>query len=101
MDSVYHRGEIAVQQMAGALTTAEQTSRSVRDYMPQAASEFLANQTFIIISTIDNNNRVWATLLTGAPGFDGSFKDIRIKSSRMPPRGTCGYLLREAGRIGC
>ncbi|OKP67712.1 hypothetical protein A3842_27955 [Paenibacillus sp. P3E] len=69
MNSVYHRGEIAVQQMAGALTMAEQTGRSVRDYMPQAASDFLANQTFIIISTIDGNNRVWATLLTGAPGF--------------------------------
>ncbi|WP_405155062.1 pyridoxamine 5'-phosphate oxidase family protein [Paenibacillus sp. FSL K6-0108] len=69
MDSVYHRGEIAVQQMAGELNMAEQTGRSVRDYMPKAASDFLANQTFIIISTIDGNHRVWATLLIGAPGF--------------------------------
>lgn len=88
MDSVYHRGEIAVQQMAGELNMAEQTGRSVRDYMPKAASDFLANQTFIIISTIDGNHRVWATLLIGALDLSSrstskTFVFISLHSSRL------------------
>lgn len=68
MDS-YHRGEIAVQDRAGVARQAGSAGRTIRDSIPDVASAFLAAQPMLVLGGTDGAGRVWATQLTGEPGF--------------------------------
>jgi len=67
--TVYHAGELAVQQRLGQSEIAAHLSRMVRDDIPPAAAEFLADQPMVVLAAADEAGRIWAGLLTGAPGF--------------------------------
>ncbi|WP_199615901.1 pyridoxamine 5'-phosphate oxidase family protein [Paenibacillus alkalitolerans] len=67
--SVYHRGEIEVQQLAGASNAAEQNASSVRNEIPKAAADFLHRQTMIIAGSTGADGDLWASMLTGPAGF--------------------------------
>lgn len=69
MNSVYHAGELQVQQRAGVLAMAEQTGRSVRTEIPKVAADFLAKQTFLIASTGARDGQIWTSALYGPSGF--------------------------------
>ncbi|MGW5970828.1 pyridoxamine 5'-phosphate oxidase family protein [Streptomyces sp. NPDC055186] len=66
---VYHRGETAVQQRAGLAAQAEFSRGGIGRTVPEVAAAFLAEQPMIIVGGTDAGGRVWATQLTGAPGF--------------------------------
>ncbi|MGW2180325.1 pyridoxamine 5'-phosphate oxidase family protein [Streptomyces sp. NPDC001732] len=66
---VYHRGETAVQQRAGLADQAEFSQGGIRRTVPEVAADFLAEQPMIIVGGTDAGGRIWATQLTGAPGF--------------------------------
>ena len=67
---IYHTGEIAVQKRVGVREEAKNLAKGMGSAVIKAAArDFLANQRLAIASTIDANNRVWASLLTGEPGF--------------------------------
>ncbi|WP_433499692.1 pyridoxamine 5'-phosphate oxidase family protein [Sphaerimonospora sp. CA-214678] len=65
---MWHPGEVALQRRAG-VRPAEHGSARVRAEIPTAAAEFLRAQRMIVIGTPDRDGRVWATALTGPPGF--------------------------------
>ncbi len=68
--SVWHAGEIALQQQAGvAERMAEVGQRVVRDYMPDQHRDFFAQLPFIVAGSVDAQGDAWATLLEGQPGF--------------------------------
>ncbi|WP_336778911.1 FAD-binding oxidoreductase [Pantoea sp. USHLN256] len=68
--SVWHAGEIALQQQAGvADRMAEVGQRVVRDHMPDQHRDFYAQLPFIIAGSVDTHGDAWATLLEGQPGF--------------------------------
>ena len=69
MSSVYHPGELAAQAKAGLRDAAERLAGIVRSTVPPAAAEFLAEQRMLVLSAEDAAGSVWATLLTGRPGF--------------------------------
>ncbi|HQX79427.1 MAG TPA: pyridoxamine 5'-phosphate oxidase family protein, partial [Steroidobacteraceae bacterium] len=64
MSQTFHSGEIVVQQRAGKLSRA-----TVRTAIPQIAVDFLVKQPAIVIAGRDAEDRMWATMLTGEPGF--------------------------------
>lgn len=66
---IYHAGELAVQQRLGQRDIADRVGRMVRDEIPDAAAVFLSEQPMIVIAAADDAGRIWAGLLTGAPGF--------------------------------
>ena len=66
---MYHKGEIEVQTRAGVRDVADRVLRGVRPTVPSVARHFLGTQRMAVISSIDERGRVWATLLTGKPGF--------------------------------
>lgn len=68
-DSVYHEGELAVQDRAGVRDMASRIGRGIRTDVPDAAAAFLAAQRFAILGWIDTDGHVWASVLTGEPGF--------------------------------
>ncbi|MBW4663642.1 MAG: pyridoxamine 5'-phosphate oxidase family protein [Chroococcus sp. CMT-3BRIN-NPC107] len=67
---IYHAGEIAVQARVGVQAEAESLAQGMGGAIIKPAMQnFLASQRLAIACTIDANNRVWASLLTGKLGF--------------------------------
>ena len=67
---IYHSGELAVQARLGVQAEAESLAKAIGGAIVKPAMQnFLASQRLAIASTIDSSNRVWASLLTGEPGF--------------------------------
>lgn len=67
--TVYHPGELAVQRRLGQSDIATRLSRMVRDEIPDAAAEFLADQPMVVLAAADDAGRIWTGLVTGPPGF--------------------------------
>lgn len=65
----YHLGELAVQQKAGVQKEAEDLVKIIGASIPPVALNFLRSQQLAIASTLERNGRVWASALTGKPGF--------------------------------
>lgn len=65
----YHTGELAIQARAGVQAEAQGLRKGISTIVKPAAQDFLRNQQLAIASTIDSNEQVWASLLTGEPGF--------------------------------
>ncbi|SHM58848.1 pyridoxamine 5'-phosphate oxidase family protein [Cryptosporangium aurantiacum] len=64
--SAWHEGELAAQRLAGE---PERTARALRAELPPVAAAFLADQPFLVLGGTDDAGAVWATMLTGGPGF--------------------------------
>ncbi|MFP2927439.1 pyridoxamine 5'-phosphate oxidase family protein [Pyxidicoccus sp. 3LG] len=70
MGNPFHRGELAVQAREGTVREAERVGRSIGSVFPPAAREFLRAQRMVVVaSRVPSSGRVWASLLTGEPGF--------------------------------
>ena len=68
--SLWHEGERAMQETAGAREALEQRGRVIlRDHMPDQHRGFFAQQRQIYLSLLDQAGRPWATLLEGEAGF--------------------------------
>jgi predicted pyridoxine 5'-phosphate oxidase superfamily flavin-nucleotide-binding protein len=60
---------LAVQARAGVLEAARPLARGIRPTVPPAAADFLSRQPFAVVGGGDRGGGVWASLLSGAPGF--------------------------------
>lgn len=65
----FHSGEIRVQNQAGVRDEAERLCHVISSTLKPSAQEFILTQQLAVASTVDANGRVWASLLTGKPGF--------------------------------
>ncbi|MFI0355776.1 pyridoxamine 5'-phosphate oxidase family protein [Actinomadura sp. 9N407] len=68
-ENVYHEGERAAQRRAGLFDQGGFSSRAIRAEIPEVARGFLAQQPMVVLGAADQGGRMWATLLTGRPGF--------------------------------
>ncbi|MFC9970990.1 pyridoxamine 5'-phosphate oxidase family protein [Spirillospora sp. NPDC127200] len=66
---VYHEGERAAQRLAGLLDEGGFSGRAIRAEIPEVARRFLLQQPLVVLGAADGQGRMWATLLTGEPGF--------------------------------
>jgi uncharacterized protein len=67
--SVYHPGELAVQRLAGVPAQAARVGGIICPAIPPAAAHFLRVQRLAALGSVAPAGRVWASLLTGPPGF--------------------------------
>ncbi|HVQ31938.1 MAG TPA: pyridoxamine 5'-phosphate oxidase family protein, partial [Vicinamibacteria bacterium] len=77
-DGPFHPGELAVQARAGVAEEAERVGRIIGDALPSAFHPFLAEQRMAIAASVDEGDRVWASLLTGSPGFLRALDEERV-----------------------
>jgi len=79
---VFHKGEIEVQERAGVARQASRVGGMIHSEIPAPAQAFLEQQPYIFAGSIDENGRVWASLLMGEVGFLSVLDDrtIRIDS---------------------
>ncbi|WP_141577940.1 pyridoxamine 5'-phosphate oxidase family protein [Actinomadura sp. WMMA1423] len=81
---VCHRGERAAQRRAGLLEQGEFSARAVRPRIPDVARAFLLQQPMVVLGAADGRGRLWATLLTGRPGFLHAVDDLTLAIDALP-----------------
>jgi uncharacterized protein len=99
--SGYHQGELEVQARAGVQTEATHMVRSIRAKLPPVAREFLRNQRMIIVSSVDTEGQVWASVLTGEPGFLAALDERTIEIRATPqPADPLAENIHSGGALG-
>jgi len=83
MKSKFHSGEIAVQTRAGVREIAQRVSRVISSTLPHNVQYFLEIQSMVIIGSVDGNNHVQASVLTGNPGFIQVLDERTIRIDAM------------------
>jgi predicted pyridoxine 5'-phosphate oxidase superfamily flavin-nucleotide-binding protein len=83
----FHPGEIAVQTRAGVTEDAADVGEGIIDHVPEAARDFLAPRRMVVIATIDAYGRVWASVVTGEPGFLSLLDDRNVRIAALPSGG--------------
>lgn len=69
-DSPFHQGEKMIQQRVGKADVMEAMGRRIiRPYLPEQHREFYAQLPFMIVGSVDEQGRPWASILPGLPGF--------------------------------
>lgn len=88
MDSPYHPGSRAVQDRVGVRELADHVGRSIGQGIRPVAAAFLELQPMLVIGAADPaDGRVWASLLTGEPGFVRATGPRRISVAGGLPEG--------------
>ncbi|MGW5850424.1 pyridoxamine 5'-phosphate oxidase family protein [Streptomyces sp. NPDC055254] len=102
MPGVYHRGSLAVQERVGVRELAEHVGRSIGTGIRDVAAAFLELQPQLVVGAADGAGRLWASLLTGAPGFVRATGPDRIAVAGGPPAGDplAGALAEDGTRVG-
>ncbi|MEL6524516.1 MAG: pyridoxamine 5'-phosphate oxidase family protein [Chloroflexota bacterium] len=67
--ALYHEGERAVQAKAGMQHMADRVGGMVRPTIPRNVAQFVEEQSFLIIGTLDSDGRVWASLVGSMSPF--------------------------------
>ncbi|UED86689.1 pyridoxamine 5'-phosphate oxidase family protein [Streptomyces profundus] len=80
----YHPGERAVQRRANALDRADHAWRAIRDRVPRVAADFLAERRMLVLGARDAEGRVWASQLTGPPGFVATLDETTVAVRARP-----------------
>ncbi|MFF4265940.1 pyridoxamine 5'-phosphate oxidase family protein [Streptomyces virginiae] len=102
MSGVYHRGSLAVQERVGVRGPAEHVGRSIGTGIRDVAAAFLELQPHLVVGAADGAGRMWASLLTGPPGFVRATGSHRIAVVGAVPAGDplAEALATDGTRIG-
>jgi uncharacterized protein len=100
--SPFHRGEQEVQVRLGARETVEGVGRRfIHDHLPEQHRKFYRMLPFLIVGTIDEQGRPWASILAGSPGFISSPAANRLSIAARPLAGDpLNWTLRDGAPVG-
>jgi len=86
MSSPFHDGELAVQERAGVVGQAQKVGRIIGPILPDGAAGFLANLPILFQGGLDHQGNVWASALTGNPGFivANDSQHVTIQANPLP-----------------
>lgn len=83
----YHDGEIAVQARAGVRLQADKLAAGIRGSIAPERREFVAGQRIAVLGTVDRRGRVFASVVTGEPGFLQALDEQTIRIAAVPDAG--------------
>jgi len=96
--SPFHAGEQEVQRRVGVRDQVERAGRNmIRDHMPDQHRELFEALPMLVAGSVDANGRVWASILSGKPGFVRSPSATTLKIQANP---LAGDPLREQLSVG-
>lgn len=96
--SPFHSGEIELQRKLGVAERMDMFGRRViRDFMPDQHRDFFEHLPFLVAGTVDAAGDVWATLLTGEPGFVHSTDPRRLTLAMPQDPGDPAMIGQEQG----
>lgn len=81
----FHRGEMDAQERAGVREQMARVGAVVmRDYMPEQHREFFPLLPTLLLGGIDRHDDVWASILSGEPGFVSSPDKRTLRIEALP-----------------
>lgn len=86
MAGQYHHGELAVQRRAGI----EDIGCSGRSALPDNFAAFAATARLVVLASAGADGTVWASLLTGPPGFATAIRPDVLEVRALPADGDPG-----------
>jgi len=86
VSTVFHEGELAVQERAGSRGMAAKVGHGIRTAVPPIVADFLLTQRIAFVGTLDVGGRPWASVLTGPAGFASAPDEhtLRIMATPAP-----------------
>ncbi|MGW2401973.1 pyridoxamine 5'-phosphate oxidase family protein [Kitasatospora sp. NPDC001664] len=101
MTTAYHRGELAVQDRAELSQQAGFSLGGIGTVIPPVAAEFLTGQPMVVIGGADRDGRIWATQVSGTPGFLRAPDERTLTVAARPgPQDPLAATLAGPARIG-
>lgn len=100
---IFHDGELAVQERAGALAHGRNSSRVIAGTIIPGALQFIKKQPMVIAGSVDASGNVWASIVVGRPGFlqaEPRSIEIDLSSSERNPHDPIWANLANDPRIG-
>ncbi len=86
--SPFHEGEVRVQARQGVLEkVAAFGPRMIRDHLIDQHREFYAQLPFLLLGTVDEKGRPWASIVSGTPGFLSTPDDTTLTIAARPLNG--------------
>ena len=76
--SLYHEGELLVQQRTGEELQAKRNAGVISDRIIPGAIPFIAQQSMVVLGSVDADRNVWASALFGRPGFVSAAHDRAV-----------------------
>jgi predicted pyridoxine 5'-phosphate oxidase superfamily flavin-nucleotide-binding protein len=100
--TIFHEGELAVQERAGSLVMAARVGRGIRTAVPPIVATFLGTQRMAFVGSLDADGRPWASVLTGPAGFARSPDEhtVLITATPIPGDPIIENLTSGAGATG-
>ena len=87
MPGGYHEGEREAQRRAGVVEAAARLERLARSEIPSAARDFLGEQRLAIVASADESGRLWASAISGVPGFLHAADSRTVRVHAQPADG--------------
>jgi predicted pyridoxine 5'-phosphate oxidase superfamily flavin-nucleotide-binding protein len=101
MASPFHEGERAVQARVGVLDEAAQVGRIVDGSIAPAIRVFIRRQRLAVLAGLDAAGNVWASPLTGSPGFISALDPHTIQiEAPLPPFDPLAESVRDSAPVG-
>jgi ferredoxin-NADP reductase/predicted pyridoxine 5'-phosphate oxidase superfamily flavin-nucleotide-binding protein len=84
--TVFHAGELAIQERAGVREQMAGATAYIRDHMPEQHREFFHELPFFFLGALDAAGQPWATMLAADPGFivTPDARTLRINGGMLP-----------------
>ncbi len=86
MSTSYHPGELEVQERVGASETAKTMAHTIYPLIAHQFIHFIQSQPMVICGSADNSGKVWASLLSGRPGFMEVVDDQTLRINALPDK---------------
>ncbi|MGD1944644.1 MAG: pyridoxamine 5'-phosphate oxidase family protein [Leptolyngbyaceae cyanobacterium] len=104
-ESPFHAGERAIQEkLGGRDRTERQGRRMIREFLPEQHQVFYRQLSYLLVGTVDEAARPWASILVGAPGFITAPSDRHLLITAAPlygdPLATTLNTGRDVGLLG-
>lgn len=103
-ESVYHEGELLIQQRAGQAMQARRSGAVISDAIPRGALPFIAQQRLAAVASVDPNGSLWSSILLGPPGFMSAPHERRVEidlgSNPLSPHDPLWANLEHEQRVG-
>src|SRR5262249_9618956 len=101
MFSPFHEGERAVQERVGVRDEADQVGRIVGNALGPPLRVFIRRQRLAILAGLDGDGNVWASPLTGPPGFLHALDDQTVQiEAPLPPGDPLAESARDHALVG-
>lgn len=101
MNSTYHSGELEMQKRAGAVEAANRIGRTIYPVIAHVFVDFIQSQSLVTLGVVDGKGMVWASIVSGPPGFIEVVDERTLRIHAVPDRANpISESLRDGHDVG-